>query len=37
MYCGSNDDGTGVFEIYPKTAAYEFSEQILLGTISYNY
>lgn len=36
MYCGFDDDDTGVVEIEPKSAFYEFSEQILLGKTVYD-
>ena len=37
MYYGFAEDETGVIEIEPKSAAYEFSEQVLLGHMHYSY
>ena len=37
MYYGFDGDESGVIEIEPKSAAYEFSEQILLGYMKYSY
>jgi hypothetical protein len=37
MFATMAKEGTGVICVYPKSAAYIFEEQILLGYTEYTY
>lgn len=37
MYQGHDDEDTGVIYIEPRSAAYEFADQILLGYTDKSY